>query len=281
MTISEKINRLTEFLSQYPLQEEVTELYNEIVTQLEIRDTDIIPIEDEKVKELWRTYEEQRFEMTGKRYTNKTRAIAIRKIQELAEGDCERFRNIIEWAITLGYADISPQILNYLETKTDDKGQLFKDSPYADFKNFMWFFHHKDYYKTCDFRHYYQRILSWSEAGNKRRRHWGFVALLFIENDIAKDKLVTIDADERRRQTITGTKLNQLFERLANELPKDIASRIQPLELYRMILTVQINYDDYEDINRKLPELKSTFYKYDIRNIEYKAKKQSSHHHIN
>ncbi len=275
MKILQKLDQLTERLGKIPLPEDIVSLYNEILKDIDyyFNHQDEIPIEDKDLKELWKLFEQQRYEISGKRYTKRSREIAIKKIYELADKDWTQFRNLLEWSIALGYPDITPQLLTYIETQKKE-GVLFRDSKYADYKEFVWFFRKKDYYFTADFQHYYERILSWSESKNIRKRHWGYTALMFIEKDLLSDKLIRISEDKRSKETILGPSLKDLWQKIISEATglSHTLSKATPINLYRFRLLLECNNTTMQTIENNIAMLKPIFYKYNIRMLEYKIK---------
>ncbi len=276
MKILEKLDKLTDLLSQYPLPRDITNLYNEVIKDLElyfsIQNSSNYPFEDKQLKELWQEFERQRYEISGKRYTEKARQIAINKIYEFAGKDWKKFKTVVEWAIALGYPDITPQILDYITPK---EGKLFRESKYADFREFIWFFRNKEYYLTADFRHYYERIWSWSEAKNVRKKHWGYAALMIIEKDVMAGKLIKISPEQRQKETISGDKLQKLWQKIISESTidpqdKNIIIEIKPLELYRFVLTLQATPEQNNTLENNIDKVKHLLLKNNIRNITYK-----------
>ena len=275
--ITEKIEQLTEQLSKYPLPEETIKLYNDILDYFEIKVSEQeLPFEDKETKKLWQLFEEQRFEISGKRYNNRTRKIAIKKVMELAKNDEKQLKHLLEWVITLGYADITPQILDYLQVKKPE-GTLFKDSKYANYTEFIWFFHKKEYYDKINFRHYYERILSWSESKQIRRRHWGYTALMIIEKDLMQNKLVVISSEERKKETIQDWKLQKIWQKLLSEIPDNdfriLLAKAEPIKIFRLFLYLRLQPDLHAEIENNITQYINILYKNNIRSFIYLIKK--------
>ncbi len=267
---NKKIDTLTDVLislaENNQLAQKHIELYNDTLRNIKaIQDYFSTGINldlglSEKAHQVWQNFETNRAVFFARPYTPISRKVAVKKVLQLAQGSEEDFVNIVEWATALNYKEIMPNILNIIEKKQEQKedaGLPFKKSKYFNYSTFLAFFiHHKDFY-IIDFTEYYHRLLIWSESKNKTSKHWGFVGLQFINNDITKNKLVKITIKQKQSETLKGIKNMKYWKVLTKKFP--VLEPAEPLELFRFNLTIKTTKENYKQIENQIDKIKKSF----------------------
>lgn len=233
----------------------------------------------EELKNIWQEWKLHRH-FRGRLYMSTIEeAKAIKKILEIAEGDLNQFTNIVEWAITLGYIDVLPNILNKIEREQKtDKRHLFSESKFKDLNTLLIYLFNQKHYKEINFEEYIRKAHEWSINEDKKKAHWGNVLRSWIDKDTRENKLLRISPAQRKK--LTKTDNSQVWKDILSIIKPQVSNqeftqyflKLRPTSLFRLTLQLEIPskdfYDEFENKYSKI--LKEAIRKNKIYSVEYK-----------